>query len=87
MSMVYYHWGSRRPRLRVLEPRPVDWGRETLGNWQCDREREAAAGATALVPRQWSPPPDVAENNNNITQFEGYTYNKGMFYIGKLMCG
>ena len=48
----------------MLEPRPVDWVGGTLGYWQYDRKRETAAGAAALVPRQWSPPPDVAENNN-----------------------
>lgn len=43
---------------------PVGWG-GTLEYWQYNRERKAAAGVTALVPRQWSPPPpDFAENNN-----------------------
>ena len=67
----------------MLEPRPVDWGGGTLGYWQCDREQEAAAGAAALVPRQWSPPPGVAENdNNNMTRFEGYTTKRRTkFYI------
>ena len=43
-------------------------GGGALGCWQCNREREAAAGVAALVPRERSPPPpDVAENHNNMT--------------------
>ena len=59
--------GLGRQRLRVLVPRPVGWGGATLEFWQYDRRREAVAGAAALVSRQWSPPPNVAENNNNMT--------------------
>ena len=39
-------------------------GGENPGYWQYDRQRESAAGAAALVPRQLTPPPDVAKNNN-----------------------
>ena len=58
--------GLGRQRLRVLVPRPVGWGGGAPGCWQYDRRREAAAGAAALVSRQWTPP-NVADNNNNMT--------------------
>ena len=67
-ELEYDQWfstigGLGRPKLRVLGPRPGG----TLGYWQYDREREAAADVAALVPRQWSPPPDVAESNTSMT--------------------
>ena len=64
MSMVFYHWGSRSSETAYVRAPAGRLGGRTLGYWQCDRGREAAAGAAALVPRQWSLPPDVAENNN-----------------------
>ena len=35
------------------------------------------AGAAALVPRQWNPPPNVAENNNMTIR---RIYNKALYY-------
>ena len=41
--------------------------------------REAAAGAAALVSCQWTPPPNVAENNNNMTIRR--IYNKAICFF------
>ena len=40
--------------------------------------REAAAGAVALVSRQWSPPPNVAKNNNMTIR---RIYNKAIYFF------
>ena len=56
MSTVYYGTigGLGRPRLGVLERRPVGWGGGTLVLSGTDimngRKREAAAGAAVRVP-------------------------------------
>ena len=63
----------------MLVPRPVGWGGGAPGFWQYDRRREAAAGAAALVSRQWNPTPNVAENNNNMTIRR--IYNKAIYFF------
>ena len=67
LSMVCYHWGSRSPETARVSAPASRLGGATLEVWQYDRRREAVAGAAALVSRQWSPPTNVAENNNNMT--------------------
>ena len=59
-----YHWGSRSPDTACVSAPASRVGGGAPGLWQYDRRREAAAGAMALVSRQWNPPPNVAENNN-----------------------
>ena len=49
------------------------------GFWQYDRRREATAGAEALVSRQWNPPPNITENNNNMTIRR--IYNKAIYFF------
>ena len=67
LSMVCYHWGSRSPETACVGAPTSRLGGGVPGFWQYDRRREAAAGAAALVSRQWSPPPNVAEYNKNMT--------------------
>ena len=55
LSKVCYHWGSRLTETTHGRTPASRLGGGTLGFWQCDRRRQAAAGAVALVPRQWSP--------------------------------
>ena len=58
MSMVCYHWGSRSPKTAYVKA-PASWPGGGVGgsrDWQYNRRLKAAAGAAALVSRQWSPP-------------------------------
>ena len=48
--------GLGRQRLRVLSAPASRLGGGAPGFWQYDRRREAAAGAPAVVSRQWNPP-------------------------------
>ena len=77
LSMVCYHWGSRSPETACVSAPASRLGGEAPGFWQYDSRREAAAGAAALVSRQWNPPPNVAENNVTIRRI----YNKSRFFI------
>ena len=104
MPMVGCQWfatigGLGRQRLRVLMPRPVGWGGGAPGFWQYDRRREAAAGAAALVSRQWNPPPNAIRRicNKAIHFFEmsvlfetgelnAYVYDSGALYRRKYVC-
>ena len=67
MSMVFYHWGSRSSETALVRAPTSRLGGGTPGYCQYDRQRESAAGVAALIPRQWIPPPNVAENINNMT--------------------
>ena len=50
--------------------------------WQYDKRREAASGAAALVPRQWSPPPNVTENNNmTIRRIYNKTWYHSRYFV------
>ena len=56
-ELVFYDWGSRSPETACVSAPASRLGGEAPGFWQYDRRREAAAGAAALVSRQWNPPP------------------------------
>ena len=79
LSMVCYHWGSRSPETSFVSAPASRLGWGTPGFWQYDKRREAAAGAVALVLRQWSAPPNVGENNNNMTTRRIYKNNNKPF--------
>ena len=57
MSMVFYQCGSRSSETVCVRAPTSRLGGRTLGYWKYNREQEAATGAAALVPRQWSPLP------------------------------
>ena len=72
MSMVCYHWGSRSPKTAYVKA-PASWPGGGVGgsrDWQYNRRLKAAAGAAALVSRQWSPPasPQRTINKNDISK-------------------
>ena len=71
MSMVFYHWGSRSSETACVRAPASGLGGGRLGYRQYDREREAVAGAAALVPRQSGPPPPTSQRII-ASQFEGY---------------
>ena len=76
-----------RPRLRVLEPRPVDLGGAILGYLRCDRENEKQRSVPRLSYHiAVDPPPDVADNNNNMTRFEGCSTNSYSGSDSRLIC-
>ena len=72
MSMIFCYQGSRSSETARVRSPASRLGGGTLGYLQYDKEREVAAGVTVLVPREWSPPPDVAEDNKTIRK----TYNE-----------
>ena len=72
MSMACYLWGSRSAESAYVRAPASPLRGWVPGFWQYDRRREAAAGAAAFVPRHWSPPPNVAENNMTVRRM----YNK-----------
>ena len=51
MPMVLYLWESRSSETARVRAPASRLGGGTLAYWKCDREREAAAGVAALVPR------------------------------------
>ena len=79
LSTVCYHWGSRSPETACVSAPASRLGGGAPGFWQYDRRREAASGAAALVSRQRNPPPNVAENSNNMTI--GRIYNKAIYFF------
>ena len=78
LSMVCYHWGSRSPETACVKCPGQSAGGGAPGFWQYDRRREAAAGAAALVSRQWNPPPNVAENHNMTIR---RIHNKAIYFF------
>ena len=76
LSMVCYHWGSRSPETACVSALASLLRGGAPGFWQYDRRREAAAGAAALVSRQWKPPAH-AENNMTIRRI----YNTAIYFF------
>ena len=66
LSMVCYYWGLGRQRLRVLVPRPVGCGGELPDSGSTTGDEKQRPVPRLSYPTV-EPPPNVAENNNNMT--------------------